>query len=189
MKINFIEICFTGHRPDKLPNGDIWSGPKNKRLMKFIEKQIIDLLDTYENIKVTVGGALGIDQMAFAICYKLKEKYPNRITIHIAIPFDSEIQTGKWTEKQKQRYYRHIELCDKLIQVDKQLGYQYLGCGFHIRKLQLRNEYMVNNSDIVIAVWDGTTGGTYNCIRYAREGNKKILFIDPNTLQTKKENF
>jgi uncharacterized phage-like protein YoqJ len=48
--------------------------------------------------------------------------------------------------------------------------------------MQLRNEFMVNNSDIVIAVWDGTNGGTANCVKYAQVENKEIIIIDPHKL-------
>ena len=38
---------------------------------------------------------------------------------------------------------------------------------------------MVDNSDIIIAVWDGTKGGTYNCVQYAKKKNKEIIQINP----------
>lgn len=38
---------------------------------------------------------------------------------------------------------------------------------------------MVDNSDAVIAVWDGTAGGTKNCFDYATKIGKKIIRIDP----------
>ena len=37
---------------------------------------------------------------------------------------------------------------------------------------------MVNNSDLVIAVWNGSKGGTNNCIDYAKKKNKDILYIN-----------
>lgn len=38
---------------------------------------------------------------------------------------------------------------------------------------------MVDNSDFVIAVWDGTKGGTANCVRYAKKLNKELVAINP----------
>ena len=102
--IDCINICFTGHRPSKLPDGDDWNGKRNIRLMLTIKNQMIGLLSKYDHINVMTGGAIGIDQMAFAICYRLKEQYPNRITISIAIPFEPEIQCSLWDEKQKKRH-------------------------------------------------------------------------------------
>lgn len=43
----------------------------------------------------------------------------------------------------------------------------------------IRDKAMVDNSDIVLAVWDGVkTGGTWNTIKYAREQGKEIYFYD-----------
>ena len=48
------------------------------------------------------------------------------------------------------------------------------------KHMQLRNIYMVDKSDMVIAVYDGySSGGTKNCIDYAKNKYKNIVFIDP----------
>ena len=39
--------------------------------------------------------------------------------------------------------------------------------------MQKRNEYMVDHSDIVLAVWNGKKSGTENCIKYAEKMGKK----------------
>jgi len=46
-----------------------------------------------------------------------------------------------------------------------------------------RNEWMVDNSDYVIAVHDGSKGGTYNCIQYAKKNSKEITTLPPKTLK------
>lgn len=46
---------------------------------------------------------------------------------------------------------------------------------FHIR-----NEWMVNHGDIVVAVWNGSyKGGTAAAVKYARKVGKRIFIIDP----------
>ena len=45
--------------------------------------------------------------------------------------------------------------------------------------MQKRNEYMVDLADKVIAVWDGSKGGTGNCVRYAEKCGKEIIRIVP----------
>jgi uncharacterized phage-like protein YoqJ len=42
---------------------------------------------------------------------------------------------------------------------------------FAVYKMQVRNEWMVNHANILLALWDGSTGGTYNCIQYAMKKN------------------
>lgn len=42
---------------------------------------------------------------------------------------------------------------------------------------------MVDHSDAVIAVWNGSKSGTGNTVRYAMSSGKKVLIIDPNKLK------
>ena len=45
--------------------------------------------------------------------------------------------------------------------------------------MQERNEYMVDLANELIAVWDGKSGGTANCIRYAKETHCRINIFSP----------
>ena len=75
---------------------------------------------------------------------------------------------------------RHPEIT--LEQCDKETMLQH-----HYDKdcMQKRNRYMVDSSDIIIAVWNGKPSGTGNTIRYAQEQEKTVIVIDPQTLETK----
>lgn len=46
-----------------------------------------------------------------------------------------------------------------------------------------RNKYMVDNSDYVIAVWNGKPSGTGNTVRCALNGKKEVYCIDTNTFK------
>lgn len=67
---------------------------------------------------------------------------------------------------------------DSLIFVDKESGYK---CGksgvYNAKKLQIRNKYMVDKSDILLAIWNGDKSGTKNCIDYAEQIGKSIDYI------------
>lgn len=52
--------------------------------------------------------------------------------------------------------------------------------------MQKRNEYMVDNSDYVIAVWKGKPSGTCNTVKYAMKNNKVVLLVNPQTLEIEK---
>ena len=41
-----------------------------------------------------------------------------------------------------------------------------------------RNRYMVDKADCVIAVWDGTPGGTGYTVAYAREKGVPVTVLD-----------
>lgn len=45
-----------------------------------------------------------------------------------------------------------------------------------------RNEYMVEKSEIVIAVWDGSNSGTGYTVNVAKEKGKKIYVLNPEKL-------
>ena len=57
---------------------------------------------------------------------------------------------------------------------------------YSAEKMQIRNRYMVDwlgdSTGLLIAVWDGSPGGTANCVNYAKLKCRPILRIDPSTL-------
>ncbi len=42
-----------------------------------------------------------------------------------------------------------------------------------------RNKYMVNNSSICIACWNGKPSGTGNTVRFAKHNGNRIRIINP----------
>lgn len=176
-----IKVCFTGHRPNKLGGYD-WNTHKNKDIMIELESIIISIVNKYQNedIRFICGGALGIDQMAFHICNNLKSKF-NRISLELAIPFKQ--QANAWIDESVKIYELQKSQADIVTYVDtidKYIIKGYEVDKYYPAKMQKRNEYMVNQSDIVVAVWDGSSGGTGNCVRYAKKINKEIIFLNPN---------
>ncbi|WP_075823985.1 SLOG family protein [Clostridium perfringens] len=179
-----MKICFTGHRPEKL-DGYNWSTSKSLRIMlkllRVIEEQIQE--HKKEEITFICGGALGIDQMAFHLCNQLKAKYFN-IKTELAIPFLK--QASRWvSDTDIKRYQEHKKLADRVVYVDELEQYRFdkVSIGeYHSAKMQIRNKFMVDNSDLVIAVWDKSKGGTYNCVKYAEKLGKKIIIIDPSEI-------
>jgi len=184
-------ICFTGHRPDKL-GGYNWNTPKNKKIMEVLRSKIIEVINNTEpnvkDFKFICGGALGIDQMAFEICYELKYSEIKlngcRIELELAIPFEK--QASKWFNKDDiDRFYTHQQQSDMITHVDLIEGYEFKGVPegeYHPAKMMIRNKYMVNNSDIVIAVWNGSKGGTANAVNYAKKQGKEIIIMNPDEI-------
>ncbi len=111
--------------------------------------------------------ALGVDTYAANIVLNLKAQYPG-ITLECAIP--CETQAVKWNERDRDIYYDLIAKCDK----ETLLQQNYTSdC------MQKRNEYMVDNSDYVIAVWNGKPSGTGNTVKYAKKKNRVVLLVNP----------
>jgi uncharacterized phage-like protein YoqJ len=79
------------------------------------------------------------------------------------------------------------QLADKLVLVDELKEYNIKGIPnkiYNPLKMQKRNEYMCNNADYLIAIWDGSSGGTKNCVDYYRQNKnlKNLILINPKRI-------
>lgn len=154
-----MDIAITGHRPNKLYGYNL-NNYKWQLLRNKIGKSLMD-----NNCrKFYCGMALGVDTIAAMACLDLKESGQS-IKLIACIPFVG--QESKWPEESRQHYYSLLERCDERVIV--------CDGGYAPYKMQERNKYMVDRSDIVLAVWDGSSGGTANCVNYAISKNKKII--------------
>jgi uncharacterized phage-like protein YoqJ len=43
--------------------------------------------------------------------------------------------------------------------------------------MQRRNEWMVERADVILALWNGSSGGTANCVAYARQRGSRIVNV------------
>lgn len=154
-------VSFTGHRPDKLGGYKLPNSTYIK-VCQALDKTLREIKPE----KAISGMALGIDQWAANICINLN------IPFIAAIPFLG--QEGKWPKESQKIFHTLL----------KKASEQIIVCdgAYSPEKMQIRNQWMVDHSDLVIAVWDGSKGGTGNCVEYAKSVKKDILRIDPSTL-------
>jgi uncharacterized phage-like protein YoqJ len=151
----------TGHRPDKLGG---YSLSVHNRLVKLAKRY----LQSHRPYKAISGMALGWDQAFAQACIDLE------IPFEAAIPFEG--QEKRWP-RDSQIYYNDLLTQAKSIHI--------VGTAkpeapmYQIAKLmQERNRYMVLHCTRLIALWDGTEGGTANCIRFARANHKKCKIVN-----------
>lgn len=50
------------------------------------------------------------------------------------------------------------------------------------RAMQARNEWMNVHADVVLALWNGSAGGTGNCVRHAVATGRLVLNLWPQWL-------
>jgi uncharacterized phage-like protein YoqJ len=155
-----VKLAFTGHRPDKL--GGYAHCPKHANIIVLIEAAIRDSGCT----EVISGMALGVDQWAAEAAVRLG------VPFEAAVPFAG--QEKAWPPESQRKYRELLSKATKTTVV-------YDG-GYAGWKMQKRNEYMVDNCDALVAVWDGTDGGTANCHSYALRVKKPVIRIDPTNL-------
>lgn len=159
--------CFTGHRPQKLSFGFNEEDGRCVQLKQAIMEQTEKLITQCGVTHFIVGMALGVDIYSAEIVLLLKEKYP-QITLECAIP--CETQCEKWSEPMRDRYFYIVMSCDEETMLQR-----------HYTKdcMQKRNQYMVDKSDYVIAVWNGKPSGTGNTVHYAESKGKTVIRIRP----------
>lgn len=155
-----MRIAFTGHRPNKL------GGYGPSEIQDKVRAAIRDYLKSKlgQPLLVISGMALGVDQWAAEEALALGIKFT------AAVPFIG--QESMWPEESQQRYH---ELLGKAYDTSV-----ICGEGYHISKMQTRNRWMVDQCDELCAIWDGTSGGTANCVRYAVKEKTPIFRIDPS---------
>ena len=144
-------ITVTGHRPPKLGLG--YGDTEENRAMVEGMCEALQALPGYKNneLQVISGMALGVDQLFVQACLALD------IPWTAAIPFRG--QESRWPPAAQSEYHHMLTFAVKVIVV----GEKYTNQAF-----QTRNEWMVDHSELVMAFWDGSPGGTANCVTYAQ---------------------
>jgi uncharacterized phage-like protein YoqJ len=150
-----IIFAATGHRPNKLGGYGInVAGELRHLAMAYLFQHRPDM--------VISGMALGWDLAWAEAAIQLG------IPIIAAVPFKG--QESAWPAESQFTYNlvlgrsHHVEVvCDG---------------GYAAYKMQKRNEWMVDKCTALIALWDGSAGGTANCVKYA-EGHKSIVNLWP----------
>ena len=161
-------VCFSGHRPEKLPlNGD--SGANVIRYLKSIlYKEILDSITAGYDRFIT-GLARGVDLWAGEILMELKAD-GEKISIIAVKPYKTH--GDNFFGEEKFSLGRLLSSADEVIC----LADEYRkGC------FQRRNEYMVDRSGKLIAVVSDYRSGTGATIRYAEKQGIEVRTIDAKT--------
>lgn len=144
-------VAFTGHRPDKLGG---YGAEARSKLSNFA----VDILKADRPGHLIVGGALGWDTAGALAAYRIGLDYV------LAVPFEG--QEVMWPLS-SQIMYRTIKARAREVKVT-------CSPGFAAWKMQVRNRWMVDQADEVWALWNGSHGGTYNCVEYANLRRKPL---------------
>lgn len=154
-------LAITGHRPPKIGGYDP-TAPLRVAVRAAIRKHLLE----FKPEKGISGMALGVDQDFAEECHALD------IPFVAAVPFKG--QEGAWPEAARAHYDYLLGLAETVVVVR--------GGGFAAWKMQERNKWMVDRCSHLLAVWDGSSGGTANCVEYAKSQSKPITRINPKEL-------
>lgn len=158
--------CFTGHRPDKLPWGLDEGDPRCAALKSTLTRELEGLYRRGFRHFIS-GMAMGCDLYFAEAALALRAQYPG-ISVEGAVPCPT--QADRWPEALRRRWRAILDACE--LETVVQQHYD--------RWCMLRRDrYMVDRSAAVLAVFDGTPGGTRYTLNYAMEHGREILLLDP----------
>ena len=160
-----MKVGVTGHRPSKLRWGYDYNHPYWLAVKKLVKQFLlyVKCSDLY------TGMALGFDTVcALAVLELRQEGYA--INLHCAIPCQGH--SSKWPDISVRLYDKILHEAQEVIIVTDAPYKPYL--------MQKRNEYIVDRVEKMLALFDGSDGGTGNCVKYARKVDKPVFEIDPS---------
>lgn len=156
--------CFTGHRPEKL------NMPETE-VIAWLESEIRKAIDD-GFVTFISGMARGVDIWAAEIVLRLRDE-GKPIHLICASPFEGFERS--WGEDWKRRYNSVMHQADIV---------KFVCPGYSRGCFQTRNEWMVDRSARVIAVFSGEPSGTRNTIAYAEKYGICVEIMMKKTLNS-----
>lgn len=124
--------------------------------------RLVNLTSTYlqhlESDQVISGMVRGWDTAIALAALKL------HIPLICALPFQG--QERRWMLKAQERYHR---ICDRA-----QAVMIISSGGYSKEKMLKRDRWLVDHSTLLLALWDGSTGGTAHYICYAKRMDRPV---------------
>ena len=154
--------CFTGHRPESLPD----RGNEEKRGMRelgaLLEAAVFRALD--EGITLFyAGGARGFDTLAAETVLRLGENNPE-VRLCLALPGQDQAQD--WPEGDQLRYEAILSAAGERV--------WYAADVCSPDSMRKRNRYLVDHSTRCIAYLKRMHGGTLYTVNYALENDVPV---------------
>ena len=150
--------CFTGHRPEKVSRSE-------KEIRAALQSEIKQAVQAGFTVFIT-GMARGVDLWAAEIVLE-QRKRNDAIKLICAIPHEG-FET-RWSAEWRQ-LYNYVRDHADLVRI--------IGKGYYSGVYQVRNEWMINHSARVIAVFNGQPSGTKNTIDYAYRQGVPVVLIE-----------
>ena len=150
--------CFTGHRTEKIKEDiEVIKANLGTEIRKAIELGY----DTF-----ITGMAEGVDTWAAEIVLGIKEQNSN-IKLICAIPFRG-VEKNRTPEMQE-KFHEILQKADgSEYMTEKKTRWMFMA----------RDEWMVDRSSYIIAVFNGSGGGTEHTLQYAAKCGKHVVYVN-----------
>lgn len=166
-----LTCAVTGYRPSRFRFKYNENNTDCKRLKKRMKEQFAILYRKGVHHFI-VGGALGVDMWAGEILMEMKKQFEfSEIALTMALPFNEHDKD--WDSVSRGRN-RDLEAQAEVIIIGNESG---------IESYIKRNHFMVENADVILAVYDNNRkirSGTAMTVHYAHRKKKPVILIHPN---------
>jgi uncharacterized phage-like protein YoqJ len=171
-----IIIALTGHRPKDL-GGYNDSTNASALIMAKFRQTITKLADMGADITIISGMAQGVDQWCAREAVAMREEGLS-LEVHGYLPYAARLQVNPWPEDSREAYYALVKTLDR-VNILADVKEKSPSWSKMARLLQARNEAMVDASDMLLAFWLGSPGGTGNCVKYSLACDHPTLVWNP----------
>ncbi len=145
----------TGHRPSRLA--------MRRSQQPLLTLFAADMLREFGPAKVITGMQCGWDLAVARACVDLK------VPFIAAIPWDGF--NAEWSAEDRYLFEELLRRCEEA-------HYCYPPGEYNPKKLHGRNKWIVENSNQMLALWDGyDDGGTASCVRYAQKQGRLVTNV------------
>ncbi len=163
-------VAFTGYRPEKMPFRESLSDPLYVQF-RASQRVVMRLLFERGYTRFVCGMAMGFDTWVAEDVLAMREAFPEwGLQLHCVLPFPE--QAAKWRASDRARYDSILSRADKVVTVSPVYSRE---C-YH-----MRNRYMADMADVVVAAYDGQSGGTKYTVEYAHGLGRRVICIHPGT--------
>ena len=145
-----MKVAVTGHKNKRLRGREV-------EVAKWLEERVKEFRWQSEKVECLCGGAEGVDE----------------IFAEIAAFKDLDVDLIFYLPCEGYRFFaleKYMEKAKQIISIFK--NWTAGGDG-------IRDRRMVDDCDVLLAVWDGVrVGGTWETIKYAESCRKQVIYID-----------
>lgn len=167
-----MRVALTGHRPQRLGLPEDEMDDKWEKIRDWVTQNLIKMVETTiledDQLDIYCGMATGSDILFGMTSIFLKSGNIIPLRIHCVLPCKNYNSSRK--------YYKDIKLlADEWIELADEF---YKGCD------NVRDQYMIDHCDVLLAVWDGKkSGGVWSTIRKAQKAGKQIIYCPREVLR------
>lgn len=162
--------CIVGHFPTNLPFGIKENDERCIRLKELLKQEISTMIRDRNVKHFLCPMNPGAELFAAEIIEGLQSSGEN-ITLTAVLPY--ELQAEDWSEDSRNRFFECVRKCNK----EKLLQTHY-----DDTCIAKNIQFMIDASDCVIAVWNGSLGNVSFTVQLANEKGIPVTVIDPTLI-------